>query len=151
MDQICSKGYFQSKIEKPNNTNEFCMFELCYSHSQNIWDWLYFSWEIGHYWKSLHCIKGVRIRSYSGPHFSHIFPHSDWIRGDVRYLSVFGPNAEKCGKSADQNNSESDTFYAVLTSVFEEFVLVWGKFWFWQEEWVLGYHSMKFRHFPDIF
>ena len=24
-----------------------------------------------------HCIKSVRIRSYSGPHFSSIFPHSD--------------------------------------------------------------------------
>ena len=26
-----------------------------------------------------------------------IFPHSDWIRRDTEYLSVFGPNAEKCG------------------------------------------------------
>ena len=25
----------------------------------------------------LHCVKSVRIRSYSGPHYSHIFPHSD--------------------------------------------------------------------------
>ena len=24
-----------------------------------------------------HCVKSVRIRSYSGPHFSRIFPHSD--------------------------------------------------------------------------
>ena len=24
-----------------------------------------------------HCVKSVRIRSYSGPHFSHIFPNSD--------------------------------------------------------------------------
>ena len=30
----------------------------------------------------LHCLKIVRIRSYSGPHFSHIFPHSDWMRRD---------------------------------------------------------------------
>ena len=27
-----------------------------------------------------HCVKGVHIRSYSGPHFSHIFPHSVRIR-----------------------------------------------------------------------
>ena len=51
---------------------------------------------IGHY-----CVKSVRSRSYSGPHFSHIFPHSDWIRRDTEYLSVFCPNAgkmrEKCG------------------------------------------------------
>ena len=24
-----------------------------------------------------HCVKSVSIRSYSGPHFSRIFPHSD--------------------------------------------------------------------------
>ena len=26
-----------------------------------------------------------------------IFPHSDWIRGDTKYLFVFSPNAGKCG------------------------------------------------------
>ena len=26
-----------------------------------------------------------------------IFSHSDWIRGDTKYLSVFSPNAEKYG------------------------------------------------------
>ena len=26
-----------------------------------------------------------------------IFPHSDWIRGDMVYLSVFSPNEGKCG------------------------------------------------------
>ena len=33
-----------------------------------------------------HSIKTVRIRSYSGPHFSRIFRHSDWIR---RFLVFF--------------------------------------------------------------
>ena len=51
----------------------------------------------------LHCIKSVRIWSYSGPHFSRIFRHSE-------YLSVFSPNAGKCGKNADQNNSEYGHF-----------------------------------------
>ena len=27
----------------------------------------------------------------------HIFPHPDWIRRDTQYVSVFSPNAEKCG------------------------------------------------------
>ena len=27
---------------------------------------------------------------------SHIFPHSDWIRRDTSYLSVFSPNVGKC-------------------------------------------------------
>ena len=42
----------------------------------------------------IHCEKSVRIRSYSDPHFPHIFPHSDWIL-NTPYLSVFSPNAEK--------------------------------------------------------
>ena len=29
--------------------------------------------------------------------FSRIFLHSDWIRRDTEYLSVFSPNAGKCG------------------------------------------------------
>ena len=39
------------------------------------------------------CVKCVRIRKFSGPHFSRIFPHSNWIRRDTR-------------KNADQNNTE---------------------------------------------
>ena len=54
----------------------------------------------------LDCGKNVRIQSYSGPHFSRIFRHSDWIRKDTPYLSVFSPNAAKCGENADQNNSK---------------------------------------------
>ena len=57
-----------------------------------------------------HCVKRVRIRSYSGPPFSRIFPHSDWIQRDTEYLSVFSLNAGKCGKNADQNNSEYGLF-----------------------------------------
>ena len=58
----------------------------------------------------IHGVKRVRIRSYSGPDFSRIFPHSDWIRRDTPYLSVFSPNAGKSGKNADQNNSEYGLF-----------------------------------------
>ena len=54
----------------------------------------------------VHYVKSVRIRSYLGPHFSRIFPHSDWIGRNTEYLSVFSPNAGKCRKNADQNNSE---------------------------------------------
>ena len=43
--------------------------------------------------------------------FFRMFPHSDWIRRDTEYLSVFSPNAGKCGKNADQNNSECGDFY----------------------------------------
>ena len=38
------------------------------------------------------------------------FLHSDRIRRDMEYLSVFSPNTGKCGKNADQNNSEYEHF-----------------------------------------
>ena len=60
--------------------------------------------------RKTHGVKGVRIRSYFGPHFSGIFRHSDLIRRNTQYLSVFGPNAGKSGKNADQNNSEYGLF-----------------------------------------
>ena len=37
-------------------------------------------------------VKSVHIRRYSGPHFLH----SDWIRRNTPYLSVFTPNVGKC-------------------------------------------------------
>ena len=62
----------------------------------------------------IHGVKGVLIRSYSGPHFSRIFLYSDWIRRDTldteKYFSVFSPNVGKSGKNADQNNSEYGLF-----------------------------------------
>ena len=57
-----------------------------------------------------HCVKSVCTGSYSGPHFSRIFPHWDWIRKDTEYLSIFSPNAGKCGKNVDQDNSEYGHF-----------------------------------------
>ena len=56
------------------------------------------------------CVKSLCIRSYSVRHFSRIFPHSDWIRRDAEYHSVFSSNAGKCGKNVDQNNSECGQF-----------------------------------------
>ena len=47
----------------------------------------------------------VRIWGYSGPHFSRIFPHSDWIRRDT--------NVGKCGKNTDQNDSEYRHFLPI--------------------------------------
>ena len=47
-----------------------------------------------------HDVKRVRIRSYSGLHFSRIFLLS-WFSH-----SIFSLNAGKCGENADQNNSE---------------------------------------------
>ena len=38
----------------------------------------------------------------------------------------------------------------ILITAFEELLLVLTKFSFCHEELALGYHSMKFRYFPDI-
>ena len=46
------------------------------------------------YW---HNVKSVRIRSYSGPHFSCVFTHSDWIRVSLRIQSKCGKMQKKCG------------------------------------------------------
>ena len=62
------------------------------------------------YMSSINCVKRVPIRSYSSTHLSRICPHSDWIWRDTPYLSVFSPNAGKCGKNADQNNFEYGHF-----------------------------------------
>ena len=32
----------------------------------------------------------------------------------------------------------------------KNFLLVLTKLSFWQEDWALGYHSINFRHFPNI-
>ena len=53
-----------------------------------------------------HCVKSVRIRTI----LVRIFPAFCRIRRDTPYLSVFSPNVRKCGKNADQNNSEYGHF-----------------------------------------
>ena len=77
-----------------------------------------------------HCVKGVHIWSYSGLYISRIFQDLDWIRRDIPYLSVFNPNEEKCGKNADQNNSEqghllSSVVFQVLVYTLSVLLLIW--------------------------
>ena len=60
---------------------------------------------------TIHCVKRVRIWSYSGPHFSRIFLHLDWIRRDTSYLSVFSLNS---GKIWTRITPNTDIFYAVV-------------------------------------
>ena len=40
--------------------------------------------------------------------------------------------------------------YVASFLLFKSFLLVSTKISFWQEDWALGYDSMKFRHFSDI-
>ena len=80
---------------------------ICYLHTLNIYlEIIYIVFD-----NYNHCVKRVRIRSYSGPHFFRIFPNSECIRRVTLYLSVFSLNAGKSGKNADQNNSEYELFF----------------------------------------
>ena len=70
----------------------------------------------------LHGAKRVRIRGYSGPHFSRIFPHSDWIRGDTgpHFSRIFQHSdwtysvrmRENPGKMRTRITPNTDSFYA---------------------------------------
>ena len=64
--------------------------------------YLYYKW---------HYVKTVRIRSYSGQHFSRIFPHSDWIRRGISPCSV--RMRENVGKMLTRITPNTDSFYAV--------------------------------------
>ena len=86
------------------------MLQISNCYNKVITSYGYIGWYF--FYPNHRCVKSVRIRSYSGPHFSHIFLHSDWITLLKERLSVFSPNAEKCEKNVEQNNSEY-TFYAM--------------------------------------
>ena len=61
----------------------------------------------------MHCVKSVQIRSFF---LVRIFPHSDWIRKDTLYLSVFGLNAGK----TDQKKLRIWTLFTQWWSMFSE-------------------------------
>ena len=94
-----------SRICWSENMLMFCYSLLCikyrnftlFSNTKILWKHTVFV-EIRANRQQKHCVKSVCIRSYSGRHFSRIFPHSDGIRRDTAGV--------KCGKNADQNNSE---------------------------------------------
>ena len=57
--------------------------------------------------------KTQRTVSVFGVILVRIFPAFSRIRteyGEIEYLSVFSPNAGKCGENADQNNAEYRLF-----------------------------------------
>ena len=60
-----------------------------------------------------HCVKRVRIRSYSGPHFSRIFSHLDWIQRDS--ISPYSVRMrENPGKMRTRITPNTDSFYALF-------------------------------------
>ena len=82
-----------------------------------------FFWQLGKfisfqpYWLikgsifGIDCVKNVLIRSYSGRHFSGIFPHLVWIRCISPYSVQMRENA---GKMRTRITPNTDSFYAVI-------------------------------------
>ena len=58
-----------------------------------------------------HCVKSVRIRSYSDPHFSRIRTEYGEI---IRISSYSVRMRENLGKMRTRINPNSDTFYVVI-------------------------------------
>ena len=57
-------------------------------------------------YKNIHCVKSVRIRSYSGPYFPAFGLNTERYSVSLRILS-------KCGKMLTRITPNTDTFYAV--------------------------------------
>ena len=66
-----------------------------------------------------HCVKRARIRSYSGPHFSRIFLHSDWIQISPYPVRM----RENKGKMRTRITPNADSFYAVIIHKIEILLL----------------------------
>ena len=67
-----------------------------------------------------YCVKSVRTRSYSDPHFSRIFPHLDWIRRDT-----ISPYSVQMRENADQNNPEYGLFFTQFIYEYRLYIIVW--------------------------
>ena len=63
---------------------------------------IYFSWVI-----TFHCVKTVRIRSFSGPYFPAFWLNTKWYGVSLRIQS-------KCGKMWTRKTPNTDTFHAVF-------------------------------------
>ena len=56
---------------------------------------------------SIHCVKSVRIRSYSGPHFPAFGLNTERFTESLRIQS-------ECGKMRTRITPNRDTFYVVI-------------------------------------
>ena len=91
-------------------------------------------WPISVKLHNYNCVKRVRIWSYSGSHFSCIFPHTDWIRRE--YLFVFSLNSGKCGKMRTRITPNTDTFHAVFSLLIIEYQTLYLSLrFFWLKVW----------------
>ena len=69
--------------------------------------WVSFNIISKNWWRFLHCVKSVRIRSFSGPYFPAFGLNTE------KY-SVYLPIQSECGKIQTKKTPNTDTFYAIL-------------------------------------
>ena len=62
-----------------------------------------------------HCVKSVRIRSYSGPHFLTFELNTERHGVYLRIQTECGKNSVECGEMPTRITPNMDTFYAVDT------------------------------------
>ena len=93
---IKKKHFLSQKLKKRPLISK-TMHSPCYvQHHRRYWTYIWVS--INGWFLILNSLKHtVQIVSVFGAILVFIFPHSDWIRSDAEYLSVFSSNAEKCG------------------------------------------------------
>ena len=73
----------------------------------------------------------------------HIFPHSDWIRRDTSYLSVFCSNA---GKYGPEKTPYLDTFHTVYLDIYVlDDYAIWTVFY--KKTQMLRFKSFLVMHF----
>ena len=84
-------------------------------------------------------------------------PSLDWIRRDTEYPSVFSPNAGKCGKNTDQNNSKYGHFlHSVSVSrsplnCVSHIRFKCSFFWPWENQFMVhGFDSISITQFPTM-
>ena len=56
----------------------------------------------------------------------------------------------KISKTGSNFHVKGHTIGKLSFLLLKSVLLALKKLWFWQKDWVLGYHSMEFKHFPDI-
>ena len=62
-------------------------------------------------WRGIHCLKSIRIWSYSGPHFRAFGLNTESYEVSLRIQS-------ECEKMRTRINPNKDTFYAVIRTLF---------------------------------
>ena len=98
--------------------NLFCWLQICFLKINFVSDFNRF---LHNAWWFMMLFLSLRKKTrYSELFWSAFFPHLDWIRRDTPYLSVFSPNAGKCGKTVEQNNSEYGHFFRSVFGLYEQ-------------------------------